>query len=354
MGKYKLAGFIALIMVLLCFWGWQKQKITVSVVIPVYNAEKYLSDCLDSIVKQNGDFEIIIVNDGSTDNSAKIIKEYAGKYKNIKVISQTNQGVSAARNAGIKIAQNRYITFVDSDDWLEPDAFSQAFQILSRDKPDVLLTGFYDVYDKEWVRQTRGEQAAGEVKGIAKFPTRKLDKLALFSPFRAQDAYSDLFYVGTGVRGQFFKNSFVKNNNLSFPIKAKCVEDDVFVYRAFMHNPLISVLPAPIYDYRNRIDSISKAKSVITDSRKTLEILQQTAEYKKAPRRVQMYMMDSWLAQTILGINNLIRHGEPLHEGIAIAQKAYNTFSIYNKQEQSVCRNLKILQNLLRNYAHHQ
>ena len=212
----------------------------------------------------------------------------------------------------------------------------------------------YDVYDKEWVRQTRGEQAAGEVKGIAKFPTRKLDKLALFSPFRAQDAYSDLFYVGTGVRGQFFKNSFIKNNNLSFPIKAKCVEDDVFVYRAFMHNPLISILPAPIYDYRNRIDSISKAKSVITDSRKTLEILQQTAEYKKAPRRVQMYMMDSWLAQTILGINNLIRHGEPLSEGIAIAQKAYNTFSIYNKQEQSVCRNLKVLQNLLRNYAHHQ
>ena len=96
----------------------------ISVIVPVYNAEKYLVECLESLVKQTyQNFEIILVNDGSTDNSSKICEEYKKKYKNIKYISIENHGVSYARNLGIAEASGEYLYFMDSDDILIKDCF---------------------------------------------------------------------------------------------------------------------------------------------------------------------------------------------------------------------------------------
>lgn len=99
----------------------------ISVVVPVYNTEKYLKKCLESIIKQTyQDFEVIIVNDGSTDNSQKIIDEYIGKYQNrIKCINKENGGLSSARNAGIEVARGSYIIFVDSDDYIKINLFEK-------------------------------------------------------------------------------------------------------------------------------------------------------------------------------------------------------------------------------------
>ncbi|MGC9151785.1 MAG: glycosyltransferase [Microbacter sp.] len=94
-----------------------------SVVIPIYNVAPYLRQCLDSVINQNdSDYEIICVNDGSTDNSLSILEEYKKQYPHITLISQENRGLSAARNAGIWAATGDYILFLDSDDWLEKDA----------------------------------------------------------------------------------------------------------------------------------------------------------------------------------------------------------------------------------------
>ena len=91
-----------------------------SVIIPVYKVEKYLRQCVDSVINQTyKNLEIILVDDGSPDNCGKICDEYAQKDRRIKVIHQENQGVSAARNLGTKLAQGEYITYVDSDDWLD-------------------------------------------------------------------------------------------------------------------------------------------------------------------------------------------------------------------------------------------
>ena len=91
-----------------------------SFVVPVYNTSKYLKKCLDSLVKQTfKDFEVIIVNDGSTDKSKDIILKYESKYDSIKVINQENQGLSMARNNGVKKASGKYIIFIDSDDYVE-------------------------------------------------------------------------------------------------------------------------------------------------------------------------------------------------------------------------------------------
>ena len=100
----------------------ETKKTLISIIVPVYNTEKYIERCLDSIMKQDyPNFEVILVNDGSTDESGIIIQKYKEKYKNISYIKQENKGVGAARNAGIKVAKGDYISFVDSDDLIMED-----------------------------------------------------------------------------------------------------------------------------------------------------------------------------------------------------------------------------------------
>ena len=105
-----------------------ENNIKVSIIVPVYNVEKYLAQCLDSLINQTlKEIEIICVNDGSKDNSAKILTAYAQKYVRIKIINQTNQGLSAARNNGISVATGEYIGFVDSDDWVDIDFYKKLY-----------------------------------------------------------------------------------------------------------------------------------------------------------------------------------------------------------------------------------
>lgn len=106
----------------------------VSVIIPVYNAEKYLKRCLDSVLNQTyTDIEVIVVNDGSTDNSLKILQEYKNNDSRIKLIDQQNQGVSSARNTGLNNATGDYILYVDSDDWIEFDAIERLLATMTDD-----------------------------------------------------------------------------------------------------------------------------------------------------------------------------------------------------------------------------
>lgn len=326
-------------------WYRQTQKINFSVIIPVYNAEKFLPRCLDSIFAQSGDFEVITVNDGSTDKSLEVLQDYQKKHSNIKIIDQKNQGLSVARNVGMSYAKNKYLTFVDNDDWLEPNTFKKAEAAIKQDAPDILLTGFYDVYDREWVRKLRGDEEAAKVPEESKYPNRMLDKLSLFSPFYGKDAYSDLFYEGGGVRARFFKRDFIEQYKIDFPNGIG--EDTSFTFRAYLHNPLISVLNIPVYNYRNRLDSASKSYRVLEESRQTLWQFQQTPEYKNAGRRLQMLMNDSWLFLTILGLSNLQRYGAPYGTGFNEAYAAYKTFSVYNSEELKGCRNFQKLRKIL-------
>ena len=95
-----------------------------SVIVPVYNAEAYLRKCISSILQQTySDLEVILVNDGSIDSSGKIAQEIADEDDRVKVINQINQGVSSARNTGLRIAAGRYVGFVDADDWIEPTMY---------------------------------------------------------------------------------------------------------------------------------------------------------------------------------------------------------------------------------------
>ena len=111
----------------------------ISIVIPVYNVEKYLVDCLDSIISQNfSDWEVIMVNDGSTDHSDEIGKEYCEKDKRFRIYEQSNRGVSAARNKGIELCQGEYVFFMDADDTILRNTLSDLYDVISRTEADIV------------------------------------------------------------------------------------------------------------------------------------------------------------------------------------------------------------------------
>ncbi len=118
-------------------------KNLISIIIPVYNAEKYISSCIDSILNQTIDnFEIILINDGSTDNSLSILNDYKNKDIRVVVIDKVNEGVSIARNVGIKHSKGKYITFIDSDDFLEPNALETMLNLMIQFNSDIVRTNY--------------------------------------------------------------------------------------------------------------------------------------------------------------------------------------------------------------------
>ena len=120
---------------------------SLSVVVPVYNVEQYLSQCLESLLRQQvDDLEVILVNDGSTDDSQRIIDDYVHKYPQIfRTISQSNQGQGSARNAGIQLCSKEYLTFLDSDDYLAEDGYQKVLLAMEQDACDI------GVFECNWV-----------------------------------------------------------------------------------------------------------------------------------------------------------------------------------------------------------
>lgn len=115
-----------------------------SIIVPVYNTEKYLSKCLDSIIRQTmQNIEIICVDDGSTDSSLDILKDYAGKDARIRVIHQENGGLVSARKAGVKAAKGVYIGYVDSDDWVEPEMYERLYECAVENQADMVSSGYF-------------------------------------------------------------------------------------------------------------------------------------------------------------------------------------------------------------------
>lgn len=126
----------------------------ISIIIPVYNVERYLKKCMDSILVQSfQDFEVILVNDGSVDESGSLCEEYARKYANIRAIHKENEGVAAARNTGIEASRGEYITFIDPDDYVEKHYLEVLYRIITKQTADLAIC------DGEIVPEGRGETA---------------------------------------------------------------------------------------------------------------------------------------------------------------------------------------------------
>lgn len=122
-------------------------SLDVSVIVPIFNTEKYLDRCINSLLKQqHKSMEIILVNDGSTDNSPQLCDEYASLYSNIKVFHKPNGGLSSARNAGLREARGKYVSFIDSDDYITENMMGDMFSIAKNELAEIVVTGRIDVY----------------------------------------------------------------------------------------------------------------------------------------------------------------------------------------------------------------
>lgn len=146
--------------------GGYISMIKVSVIIPCYNAEKYLKKSLDIILADKlKEIEIILINDGSTDNTLKLMKEYAKKYSQIKIITQKNAGQGKARNKGIKASLGKYIMFIDIDDFLVKDAISKFYEVAEKQKSDYVYCNFYkhnglnDIIEKNFYTKNQNKNA---------------------------------------------------------------------------------------------------------------------------------------------------------------------------------------------------
>ncbi len=220
-------------------------KVTITVVVPVYMVEEYLADCINSILAQSyKDFELLLVDDGSTDRSGKICDEYATKDSRIKVIHKENGGLSDARNTGIELATGEYITFIDSDDIVSNDYLKCLYDAAIKYNADIVqgvLTTFYSRMDSNSLDRRNHE-----------YNVRVFDK---------RNAIRDYLIYRT-----HFSNSTVKLFNISlfddirFPI-GKYSEDEYTTYRLVLKANRTVCLPRYIYYYRLRQGSIVRSYS---------------------------------------------------------------------------------------------
>lgn len=163
--------------------------IQLSIIVTVYNREKYIERCLRSLLAQGLDkeqYEIVVVNDGSTDRSEEIITELAKEYSEIRLVNKENSGVADTRNVGLESARGTYITYVDSDDFLEPDAYRQLLEIAYGDDYDIVIFDLYKTYeDHSEYNELHSELAQGDITPkeylqTTPSPCNKLMKRQLF------------------------------------------------------------------------------------------------------------------------------------------------------------------------------
>lgn len=213
---------------------WRKiDQMLFSVIIPVYNVEKYIKKCLDSVLNQTfKDFEVIAVNDGSTDGCSIILERYNGS---IKLINQENRGLGGARNAGLTIARGDYIFFLDSDDYLQECALQKVADMIRKNDSDVVV-----------------------------FPFLKVDEngnvLSSDATVSIEDA-RDLFLVSPAACNKVFRREIWSTSSVLFPERLY-YEDAATIYKLYPYVKKVGYLKQPIYCYLQREGSIIHTQNI--------------------------------------------------------------------------------------------
>lgn len=238
-----------------------------SVIIPIYNVEKYLHQCIDSVLNQKlENIEIILVDDGSPDTCPAICDEYANKHKEVRVIHKKNGGLSSARNAGIEVAKGEYLIFMDSDDWWNPKVSVKDMLLKVKDNSDVEMFLFTS-YDY--------------IEGQGFFKRNEHNNLKNIRTDAVENYYQDLINNGNlevSACTKILKKNFIINNNLYFK-DGLLSEDNHWMIKLLRKLQHVSVIDEPLYICRtDRHDSITHTikKKNISD---LLTIVRETIKY---------------------------------------------------------------------------
>jgi glycosyltransferase involved in cell wall biosynthesis len=213
-----------------------KSQPLISVIIPIYNAERHISECIDSVLKQTyKKLEILLINDGSIDKSFEICEKFATIDNRIKLINQSNKGVSETRNKGLEICSGDYVSFVDSDDYLSLNAYELGVRnILNFNSPDLLIFGFTKI-------SPDGKVLSKVIPKFNNIENVQKQKVSL----------AESLQIGTGltVWDKLIKTDLIIKNKIKF-INLKNGEDINFVFNLFSHTNFLVFIEEAIYTYR--------------------------------------------------------------------------------------------------------
>ena len=217
--------------------------IKISVIIPVFNTEKYLKECLDSVINQSlRDIEIICINDGSSDKSFEILTDYESGDNRFKIINQTNKGLSESRNIGIKHSTGEYILFLDSDDYLELNALNNLYDIATSKNSDLILFKIINFSNEEFRDEYFDMQFLKEIIGD--------------NTFNWMDVKDKLFDISVTAPGKLFKRKLIEN--IEFP-KNLIFEDNLFFIKTIFNAKKVFFYDEYLYHRRIRKNSITNS-----------------------------------------------------------------------------------------------
>lgn len=228
------------------------KELLISVIIPIYNSEKFLARAVDSVVRQmDGQIELILVDDGSVDASGTICDQYAAKYTNIQVIHKKNGGTSSAKNQGIRISRGRYLSFMDSDDFLDPTTYAEIIPVLLAHQPDCLDFGWNHI----------------DIQGNAHGNLHKLKKDTLLSrqdletvilPPLLNLCKDDDHFIFDFACNKIFKAEIIHKHNVHFDEDKKTWEDRTFLLRHLKYCNSYYCMDRCFYNYVYTPNSLSQ------------------------------------------------------------------------------------------------
>jgi len=233
----------------------------VSVIVPVYNAENYISDCIETLIQQTySNIEIVIINDGSTDESYRICKQYEKIDDRIKLINIENSGVSIARNIGIENSTGNYLTFVDSDDWIELNMIEFAINKAKEDNADIVIWSYFKSFkDRELKLPLVAKTDADFTNDKSILIYKSIDSMY------QQDKNIQTVSAGT-TWCKLYKKSLIVENNIKFnPILTRA-QDTIFSIKAFIQAKKIMYYNESLYHYRITNTSTSSGTRFIPDT----------------------------------------------------------------------------------------
>lgn len=209
----------------------------VSIVIPVFNVERHLRQCLDSVLRQTlKEWECICIDDGSPDGSGAILDEYGNKDARFKIIHQRNRGVSAARNLGIKLASAPYLTFIDSDDWVEDNALESLLSAMEESCADMVMCSIC-------IHQENHQEVSMETPYPPSGNMR--DEYAV-----TEKSFSGAALVDVSIWAKLFSVETIRAHQIHFAPELKVSEDMEFSTRMLCHSRRVSIIRKPLYHYR--------------------------------------------------------------------------------------------------------
>ena len=235
----------------------------ITIIVPVYNGEKYIQKCLDSILQQTYDnYEILIVNDGSTDETLKIATQYEQKYENIRIVTKENQGLPQARKTGVENANGSYIGFVDVDDWIDPDMFEVLHTLCIEKGTQIAACGMVFEFGTKGIPQFKDEEHVcvyNNLEALEQLNQRKDVKVYVWNKLYAKEVFKDVVFAKDNFIGEDYDLvTKVLCKELTVAWTARCMyhylqADGTMSHSAFSHQHKISY-----ENYKRRCAALSE------------------------------------------------------------------------------------------------